>query len=70
MVALAAVSLDPTVRGSHDVMTLLDVTPIAIVPQIRNSAFLQRKRRRLTALAATTMVAIPALYLLIHFAVP
>lgn len=70
MVALAAISMDSTVRGRRDVVTLLDVTPIAIVPYIQNAAYLQRQRRRLTTLAATTLFAIPALYLLIHFAVP
>jgi succinoglycan biosynthesis transport protein ExoP len=68
--ALAAISFDSTVRGSRDVVALLNVTPIAVVPQIHNAAFMQRQRRRLTALAATTMIAIPALYLLIRFAVP
>jgi polysaccharide biosynthesis transport protein len=70
MVALGAISLDSTVRGRRDVMTLLNATPIAIVPQIQNAAYLQRQRRRLTALAASILVMIPALYLLIHFAVP
>jgi polysaccharide biosynthesis transport protein len=68
--ALAAISFDSTVRGSRDVVTLLNVTPIAVVPQIHNAAFVTRQRRRLTALAATTLIAIPALYLLIRFAVP
>jgi polysaccharide biosynthesis transport protein len=70
MAALAAISLDSTVRGTRDVVSLLNVAPIAIVPHIQNAAFLQRQRRRLTALAATTLIAIPALYLLIRFAVP
>jgi uncharacterized protein involved in exopolysaccharide biosynthesis len=70
MAALMAISLDSTVRGSRDVLALLDLTPIAIVPEIHNAAFVQRQRRRLTALAAMTIIAIPALYVLIHFAVP
>jgi hypothetical protein len=40
------------------------------VPVIRNAEFARRRRRQLVALAATTLVAVPALYLLIRFAVP
>jgi hypothetical protein len=70
MAALGAISVDSTVRGTRDVVALLNVTPLAVVPQIHNAAFMQRQRRRLTALAATTLIAVPALYLLIRFAVP
>jgi polysaccharide biosynthesis transport protein len=70
MAALGAISVDSTVRGSRDVVALLNVTPLAVVPQIHNAAFMQRQRRRLTALAATTLIAVPALYILIRFAVP
>ena len=70
MAALAASALDSSVRGSHDLATILELTPIAVVPVIRNAEFVRRRRRRLTALAATTLFAVPALYLLIRFAVP
>jgi len=70
MVALAAMALDSTVRGSHDIVALLNLPPIAVVPVIRNAEFARRRRRQLVALAATTLVAVPALYLLIRFAVP
>jgi hypothetical protein len=70
MVALGVSALDSSVRGSRDLVALLDLTPIAVVPLIRNAESVQRRRRRLTALAATTLVAVPLLYLLIHFAAP
>ena len=70
MVALAAMALDSTVRGSHDIVALLNLPPIAVVPVIRNAEFARRRRRQLVALAAATLVAVPALYLLIRFAVP
>ena len=70
MTALGVSALDSSVRGRRDVLALLNVTPIGIVPVIRNAAFARRRRRRLTALVATSVVAIPALYLLIHFAAP
>jgi polysaccharide biosynthesis transport protein len=70
MIALAAMALDSTVRGSHDIVALLNLAPIGVVPVIRNAEFARRRRRQLVALAATTLVAVPALYLLIRFAVP
>jgi len=70
MAALGATALDSTVRGSRDVVALLNTTPIGIVPVIHNAEFARRRGRRMAALVATTIVAIPALYLLIRFAVP
>ena len=70
MIALAAMALDSTVRGTHDVVALLNLSPIAVVPRIRNKEFDRRRRQQLVALAATMIVAVPALYLLIRFAVP
>ena len=70
MAALGVSALDSSVRGSRDLVALLDLTPIAVVPLIRNAESVQRRRRRLTALAATTLVAVPLLYLLIHFVAP
>jgi uncharacterized protein involved in exopolysaccharide biosynthesis len=69
-VALGAMALDSTVRGSHDVIALLNIPPIAVVPVIHNADFIRRRRRQLVALVATTLVAVPALYFLIRFAVP
>jgi succinoglycan biosynthesis transport protein ExoP len=70
MIALAAMALDSTVRGTHDVVALLNLSPIAVVPRIRNQEFARQRRRQLVALAAMMLLAVPALYLLIRFAVP
>jgi polysaccharide biosynthesis transport protein len=70
MIALAAMALDSTVRGAHDVVALLNLSPIAVVPRIRNQEFARRRRQQLVALAAMMIVAVPALYLFIRFAVP
>src|ERR1700733_12856132 len=70
MAALGASALDSNVRGTHDLATILQLAPIGVVPVIRNAEFVRRRRPRLTALAAATLVAVPALYLLIRFAVP
>jgi len=69
LAALAATALDSSVRGIHDVAMILDMTPIAVVPLIRNAEYIRRRRQRLTALAATTVIAVPLLYFLIRFAV-
>ena len=68
MAALSASALDSSVRGRRDLVALLNMTPIGIVPVIRNAEFARRHRRRVAAWAATTVIAVPALYLLIHFA--
>ena len=39
MVALGVSALDSSVRGSRDLVALLDLTPIAVVPLIRNAEF-------------------------------
>jgi polysaccharide biosynthesis transport protein len=70
MAALGASALDSSVRGRHDLLALLNVAPIGIVPLIRNAEFARRRRRRMAALVATAVIAVPALYLLIHFAAP
>jgi uncharacterized protein involved in exopolysaccharide biosynthesis len=70
MAALAASALDSSVRGSHDLATILKLAPIAVVPVIRNAESMRRRRQQLQALAATTLFVVPALYLLIRFAAP
>ena len=70
MAALGATALDSTVRGSRDVLALLNTTPIGIVPVIHNAEFARRRGRRMAAWVTTTIVAIPVLYLLIRFAAP
>jgi succinoglycan biosynthesis transport protein ExoP len=70
MAGLGASALDSSVRGSRDLMALLQMTPIAVVPIIHNAQFVRRRRRQLTALAATTVIVVPALYLVIRFMAP
>jgi polysaccharide biosynthesis transport protein len=70
MAALGVSAMDASVRGRRDLLAILNVTPLGIVPVIRNAAFAGRRRRRLVALTATTVIAVPVVYLLIHFAVP
>lgn len=70
MAALGANALDSSVRGTRDLVALLQMTPIAVVPVIRNAEFVHRRDRQLAALAAATVVGVPVLYLVIRFAAP
>lgn len=65
-VALLAEALDQTVRGTRDVARLLDASPLAIVPEIRNSVFARRRFRHLVATAASAVIGAPVLYFLIR----
>ena len=69
MAALGAEATDQTVRGSRDIVSLLDVTPTGIIPEIRNSVFRARRSRRVAALATSLIVGLPVAYLIMHFAV-
>src|SRR4029077_12670959 len=59
MAALAATALDSSVRGTHDLVSLLRITPIAVVPLIRNAEFAQRRRRQLTAFVTAAAILVP-----------
>lgn len=67
--ALVAEALDQSVRGSRDVIHTLDVAPLAIVPEIRNSDYLRGHRQRLVTLAVSLLAGLPLLYGLIHLIV-
>ncbi|MET0292128.1 MAG: hypothetical protein ABW136_07145 [Steroidobacteraceae bacterium] len=54
--ALLAEMFDPTVRGSRDIRQVLDVTPLAIIPEIANSTTHSARRARWTRLAASIAV--------------
>jgi len=66
---VGAEALDQTARGSRDVYSILDVTPMAIVPEIHNSAFLRRRSRELRALALSALVGFPILFFLVRIIV-
>ena len=67
--ALTAEAMDQSVRGSRDLISILETAPLAIVPEIRNSRYLAAHRRRLTRLAVSLLVGVPTLYGLIRLAV-
>jgi succinoglycan biosynthesis transport protein ExoP len=67
--ALAAEAMDQSVRGSRDLLSILDLSPLAIVPEIRNSRYLKGRRTRLIRLAISLLVGVPMLYVLVRVAV-
>ena len=67
--ALAAEAFDATVRGSKDLGEILGVTPIAVVPDIRNSAFRKQRFREAALFAASMAAVIPVLYFVITLVV-
>lgn len=53
--ALVAETLDQSVRGSRDVRSLLDVAPLAVIPEIEDAAAARRTRVQAFALTAAAM---------------
>lgn len=60
--AIAAQLFDGTVRGVRDLRDLLDVTPLAAVPVIQNSASAGVRRKYLLALATRTVIGVAIAY--------
>ena len=69
LAALGAEAVDQSVRGSRDLFNILGVTPMAIIPEIRNSAFRKQRFAQLRGWAVSTLIGIPVLYLAIRFIV-
>ncbi len=67
--ALGTEATDQSVRGSRDLLGILGATPLAIVPEIRNSRYLAGHRQRLIRLAVGLLAGIPVLYGLIRLTV-
>jgi uncharacterized protein involved in exopolysaccharide biosynthesis len=60
VLALGAVVLaegmDQSVRGSRDVKRVLDVAPLAVIPEIQDALSLRRQRFRMVMLASCTLI--------------
>jgi capsular polysaccharide biosynthesis protein len=53
--AIVAEGLDQSVRGSRDVRNLLDVAPLAVVPEIQDAATVRRERAQAVTLISGAM---------------
>jgi hypothetical protein len=67
--AFFAEALDPNVRGRRDLTEILDISPIAVVPEIRNSISRRLRFRQLATMAACLLVAVPVMYLIVRVVV-
>jgi uncharacterized protein involved in exopolysaccharide biosynthesis len=65
---VVAEMVDSSVRGSRDIRSLLDCSPLAAVPEIRNSVVRARRSRRIRVLAGSVLVGAPVLYLVVRLA--
>lgn len=64
--AILSEAIDGTVRGSKDIISLLGVAPLAAVPEIRNSVFESRRRRRLAYGIVGSGIIVPAVFVLMR----
>ena len=67
--AFLAEAVDPNVRGRRDLTELLDISPIAVVPEIQNSVSRRLRFRQLATMAVCLLVAVPVMYLIVRVAV-
>lgn len=73
MLALGCVffaeAIDPNVRGRRDLADLLGVSPLAVVPEIRNSVSGRLQFRQTTTMAVCLLVSVPIMYFVIRLLV-
>jgi len=62
----AAESFDSRVRGARDIRAMFGVSPLVLIPEIRNSLYQQRHRRRIAALAWSVVLGAPVAYLSVY----
>lgn len=64
---LIAEMLDSTVRSSRDIQTLLKVTPLAVIPEIRPPHYRHWRTREARFLVTSLIAGVPILYFLTRF---
>lgn len=64
---LAFETLDTRVRGRADIISLLEVPPLAILPWVATASELQSRRRTWQLAAASSVVGLVAVALAVHF---
>jgi polysaccharide biosynthesis transport protein len=67
--AFFAEALDPNVRGRRDLADLLGISPLAVVPEIRNSVNRRLRFRQTTTMAVCLLVSVPIMYLILRLVV-
>jgi polysaccharide biosynthesis transport protein len=67
--AMAAEATDGLVRGSRDILATLSVSPLASIPEIRNSAYKRRRAKRWVTAASGALLGIPIIFFCIRLLV-
>jgi uncharacterized protein involved in exopolysaccharide biosynthesis len=63
---LFAEAIDPNVRGRRDLADLLQVSPLAVIPEIQNSVSRRLRFRQVTTMAVCLLVSVPIMYLIVR----
>ena len=63
---LFAEAMDPNVRGRRDLADLLEVSPLAVVPEIQNSVSRRLRFRQTTTMAVCLLGSVPIMYLIVR----
>jgi uncharacterized protein involved in exopolysaccharide biosynthesis len=66
---LFAEAIDPNVRGRRDLADLLQVSPLAVVPEIQNSVSRRLRFRQTTTMAVCLLGSVPIMYLIVRILV-
>jgi uncharacterized protein involved in exopolysaccharide biosynthesis len=73
MLSLGAVffaeAIDPNVRGRRDLHDLLEVSPLAVVPEIQNSVSRRLRFRQITTMAVCLLISVPVMYFIVRLVV-
>lgn len=67
--AFFAEAVDPNVRGRRDLAEILGVSPLAVVPEIRNSVSRKLRFRQTATLTVCLLLSVPIMYLIVRLAI-
>ncbi len=63
---VAAEAMDPTVRGTRDLRSVLNEMPLSVIPKIRNSIYRRQQTKKAFVAAISLIVSVPILFVLIR----
>jgi uncharacterized protein involved in exopolysaccharide biosynthesis len=69
MGAVAAESVDPTVRGTRDLRTVFSEMPLSVIPKIQNSIYKRQQSKKALVAVVSLVVGVPILFVVIRLLV-
>jgi uncharacterized protein involved in exopolysaccharide biosynthesis len=63
---VAAEAVDPTVRGTRDLRSVLSEMPLSVIPKIQNSIYRRQQTKKAFVAVVSLVVSVPILYVLIR----